>query len=262
MIHAATALFLTFMTAKIGISRVLTARPIRVETVVCRRVYAWFNLRHHSGWHPVVASRPQMTTTNHTSNFPGRHYFQILARLASESWYTARFARNSPPNMSSNTLNYPLLAIPAYYLFSVVPHMYATSLLASHGYKHNNANPKASLSPSAIQGKVPDAVFQKYQRAENAQSNNLESLPLFAAAILSSIIAERATVKGLGDSVRGQDATGLQTFIGAWFAIRAVYTVAYVQIDDHTKSFFRSVVYASGVGLAVYQFYKAAQLLG
>lgn len=60
--------------------------------------------------------------------------------------------------MSSNSLNYPLLAIPAYYLFSVFPHVYAGQLLASHGYKINNANVKASLSPSAVKGKVPDEV--------------------------------------------------------------------------------------------------------
>lgn len=60
--------------------------------------------------------------------------------------------------MSSSSLNYPLLAIPAYYIFSLVPHMYASGILSANGYKVNNANPKASLSPSAVQGKVPDAV--------------------------------------------------------------------------------------------------------
>lgn len=61
--------------------------------------------------------------------------------------------------MSSNSLNYPLLAIPAYYVFSLIPHGYAGSLLSSNGYKVNNANPKASLSPDAVKGKVPDAVY-------------------------------------------------------------------------------------------------------
>lgn len=164
--------------------------------------------------------------------------------------------------MSSNSLNYPLLAIPAYYVFSLIPHMYAGSLLSSQGYKVNNANPKASLSPSAVQGKVSDEVFQKYQRAENAQSNNLEQLPLFVSAILASVIAERATLKGFGESVRGEDATGLITFIGAWFAVRTAYNVAYIQIADHSTSFLRSGLWAVGGGLAGYQIYKAAQVLG
>jgi hypothetical protein len=60
--------------------------------------------------------------------------------------------------MSSSSLNYPLLAIPAYYIFSLAPHAYAGGLLSSSGYKVNNANPKASMSPDAVKGKVPDAV--------------------------------------------------------------------------------------------------------
>ena len=60
--------------------------------------------------------------------------------------------------MASNTLNYPLLAIPGYYVFSLLPHVYASSILSANGYKVNNANPKASLSPDAVKGKVPDAM--------------------------------------------------------------------------------------------------------
>jgi uncharacterized MAPEG superfamily protein len=104
--------------------------------------------------------------------------------------------------------------------------------------------------------------FQKYQRAENAQSNNIEQMPLFAVAILASIMAERTTATGLGrEAVRG-DATGLTTFIGAWFVVRALYGVAYVQIADHSTSFIRSMLYVTGSGLAVWQIYKAAALLG
>jgi len=164
--------------------------------------------------------------------------------------------------MSSNSLNYPLLAIPAYYVFSLVPHGYAGSLLAKHGYKVNNANPKASLSPDNVKGKVPDEVFQKYQRAENAHSNNVEQMPLFAAAVLASIIAERTTARGLGREVMSGDATGLTSFVTAWFAVRALYVVSYIQIADTTKSTIRSGLWAIGTGLAFYQFYKAAALLG
>ncbi|KAH9874204.1 hypothetical protein IAQ61_004833 [Plenodomus lingam] len=162
----------------------------------------------------------------------------------------------------ANSLNYPLLAIPAYYIFSLVPHIYAGSILSANGYKVNNANPKASLAPDAVKGKVPDAVFQKYQRAENAQSNNLEQLPLFAVAVLASIMAERTTAAGIGREIVRGDATGLSTFIGAFFVARSVYGVAYVQIAEHSKSFIRSFAYTVGVGLSIYQIYKAATLLG
>ncbi|KAF2623548.1 hypothetical protein BU25DRAFT_434119 [Macroventuria anomochaeta] len=164
--------------------------------------------------------------------------------------------------MASSTLNYPLLSIPAYYVFSIIPHIYANSILGANGYKVNNANPKASLSPDAVKGKVPDAIFQKYQRAENAQNNNLEQLPLYVAAVLASIIAERVTAKGLGNAVVDNDVTGLTTFIGTFMAIRTAYVVSYINIADHGKSFIRSTLWAIGAGLSGYQIYKAASLLG
>lgn len=164
--------------------------------------------------------------------------------------------------MASSALNWPLLSIPAYYIFSLVPHIYAGTILSSNGYKVDNSNPKASLSPSAIQGKVPDAVFQKYQRAENAQSNNLEQMPLFVAAVLASLVAERSTATGMANVAANIDVTGLTTFVGAWFAVRAMYNVAYVQISDSTTSYLRSGLWAVGCGLAFRQIYKAAQVLG
>lgn len=159
--------------------------------------------------------------------------------------------------MTSSTLHYPLLSIPAYYIFSILPHAYASGILTSNGYKPNNANPKASLSPSAVKGKVPDDVFQKYQRAENAHSNNMEQMPMYAAAVIASIIAERATIRGQ----TGAD-TGLTSFVASWFAVRTLYNLAYIYISDHTTSFFRSAMWSVGLGLSTYQIYKAAQILG
>lgn len=119
--------------------------------------------------------------------------------------------------MASSSINYPLLSIPAYYVFSLVPHIYAGALLSSNGYKVDNSNPKASLSAEKVKGKVPEAVFGKYQRAENATSNSIEQLPLYAVAVLASLIAERASARGLAG---GDDVTGLTTFVGAFFAVR------------------------------------------
>ena len=87
-------------------------------------------------------------------------------------------------------------------------------------------------------------------------------MPLFAAAVIASIIAERTTATGIGREVVRGDATGLPTFVGAWFVVRSLYVAAYVQIADHEKSFIRSGLWAIGSGLAAYQIYKAALLLG
>ena len=138
---------------------------------------------------------------------------------------------------------------------------FESSTLVTIHTQVNNANPKASLSPSNVQGKVPDAIFQKYQRAENAHSNNMEQMPIYVAAVLASIIAERATAKGQANVAANIDATGLTTFVGAWFVVRALYNVAYVQISDRSTSYLRSLLWGTGAGLASWQIYKAAALL-
>lgn len=136
------------------------------------------------------------------------------------------------------------------------------SILKSAGYQPNNASPRASLAPSAVQGKVPDAVFTAYQRAEAAQSNNLEQLPLFAVAVLASVVAERLSPSIKIGGTSSLDPTGLTAFLGLWFAVRTAYNVAYVKIEDHSTSFVRSGLWATGTGLAVWQFWKAAVVLG
>jgi hypothetical protein len=93
-------------------------------------------------------------------------------------------------------------------------------------------------------------------------SNNQEQMPIFIAAILASIIAERTTAAGGLNRIADVDATGISTFIASWFAIRTVYNVAYISISDYSLSFIRSGAWASGFGLAAYQIYKAAQVLG
>jgi uncharacterized MAPEG superfamily protein len=90
----------------------------------------------------------------------------------------------------------------------------------------------------------------------------MEQLPLFTAAVLASVIAERTTATGLGREALGNDATGLTTFVSAWFVVRSLYVGAYVAIEDHQTSFVRSSLWAVGSGLAMWQIYKAAALLG
>lgn len=114
-------------------------------------------------------------------------------------------------------------------------------------------------APTILRGSRVQHSFKKYQRAESAQVNNIEQMPLFAVAVLASILAERTAATGLG---REPDATSLSTFVGAWFAVRAAYNVAYVQIADHATSFIRSGLWVLGSGLAFYQIYKAAAILG
>jgi len=87
-------------------------------------------------------------------------------------------------------------------------------------------------------------------------------MPLFAVAVLASLLAERSTMRGLGNKAAGEDITGLTFFIGSWFLIRSLYVVSYVQIADHATSFVRSAFWGLGSGLAFWQIYKAAEILG
>ena len=96
-----------------------------------------------------------------------------------------------------------------------------------------------------------------------AHSNCMEQIPLFASAVLSSLLAERVATPSIqigGTSTL--DPTGLTTYIAAWFAIRAAYTVAYVSISDHKTSLIRSALWAVGTGLSAWQIVKAAKVLG
>lgn len=91
----------------------------------------------------------------------------------------------------------------------------------------------------------------------------MEQMPLFAAAVLASVFAEKVSgARDIGIKHDLEDPTGLKTFVPAWFAVRTLYNIAYIQIEDHSTSFVRSLFWMVGSGLASYQIYKAATLLG
>ena len=76
------------------------------------------------------------------------------------------------------------------------------------------------------------------------------------------MLAERVTGGMKIGGTSTLDPTGLTTYIGAWFAVRAAYNVAYVSIADHKTSFVRSGLWAVGTVLSVWQVVKAARILG
>lgn len=51
---------------------------------------------------------------------------------------------------SAPQVNFPLLAIPAYYVFSIAPHAYAVYLMKGAGYKFDNAHPRVSSTPEKV----------------------------------------------------------------------------------------------------------------
>ncbi|KAF2196541.1 hypothetical protein GQ43DRAFT_445013 [Delitschia confertaspora ATCC 74209] len=149
--------------------------------------------------------------------------------------------------------NPSILAIPAYYVLSLLPHMYAVhTATAGHPTKFDNRNPRSSTLKSSLKGTLDAETYAKYERAESAHANGMENLPLFATAV---ILGNMAGFKkdGIG---------GLTGFAGAVLAVRAAYTVVYIGNKTQGLSVLRSSLWAVGTGLCLRVIVKAAKALG
>jgi len=145
--------------------------------------------------------------------------------------------------------NYSVYSIPVYYVLSILPHSYAISLItAANNGKWDNSSPRSSSYASTIQKSVPAACFAKYERAESAHKNGMENLAVFATAVVLGNLAKLPSEK-------------LNAVTGLFLALRVAYTVAYVQISDHKKSFVRTGLWASGVACCMYLIVSAGNVL-
>lgn len=110
-----------------------------------------------------------------------------------------------------DTQNPSILAIPAYYILSVLPHSYALAV-ASQGKLSNfdNRCPRSSTLKSKLKDRLDPETFAKYERAEACHANGMENLPLFATAV---ILGNMAGIKKEGFG-------GLTGFAASFLAIR------------------------------------------
>jgi len=82
--------------------------------------------------------------------------------------------------------NYSLQAIPAAFLFAIIPHGYGMArLMYETSNKSSIAMPRTNLD--AWKSKLPAATWNHLARARGAHLNSLEVFPLFAAAVVSSL---------------------------------------------------------------------------
>jgi uncharacterized MAPEG superfamily protein len=150
------------------------------------------------------------------------------------------------------THNLTILAIPAYYVMAIMPHAYAISITKNHDPKiWDNSCPRGSNLKSKLQSSLTPEDFSKYERAEAAQTNALENLPLFASAV---VVANLAGLKraGLG---------GVEGFVGMWFVVRALHSLTYITNTDKKLSYVRSGLWFTGLALCVRVFGKASRVL-
>ncbi|KAG9236108.1 hypothetical protein BJ875DRAFT_457433 [Amylocarpus encephaloides] len=138
--------------------------------------------------------------------------------------------------------NLSLFAIPAYWVLTMAPHSYAVAIMSkANNGKWDNSNPRSSTWDNKLRTATPAEAYGRYERAEAAHKNGFENLPLFVGAILAGNLA-------------GLSSVDLNRFTGAYLAMRALYTLVYVNVTRNSTSFFRTAIWlASTMGcMAVY----------
>lgn len=151
------------------------------------------------------------------------------------------------------TSNLSLLAIPAYYLLSNIPHGYALNV-ATNGrpLEWDNRCPRSTKLKAELQSKLSEEQYARYERAEACSANLYENLPLFASAV---IVGNMVGLKKEGWG-------GLNAFVGAYLGLRAAYTLAYIGIGDNKMSYIRTGLWVASFSLCFRVFRLAARALG
>ncbi|KAF2034920.1 hypothetical protein EK21DRAFT_107550 [Setomelanomma holmii] len=152
-----------------------------------------------------------------------------------------------------DTYNPSILAIPAYYILSLLPHSYAINV-ASQGQlkKWDNRNPRSSDMKAKLKERLPAETFAKYERLEACHANGMENLPLFATAVVLGNLA----------GLKKQGLDGLNGFAALFLAIRVVYTGVYATHQTQGPTAIRGGLWMAGVALCLRTIFRAARALG
>jgi uncharacterized MAPEG superfamily protein len=152
-----------------------------------------------------------------------------------------------------DTYNPSILAIPAYYMLSFLPHVYAIQL-ATNGkaLTWDNRNPRSTALKAKLKETLSADTYAAYERAEACHANGMENLPLFATAIILGNVA----------GLKRDGKHGLAGFAGLFLAIRVAYTACYLGTNTNGLTLVRSGLWATGSVLCVRVMLKAAKALG
>jgi hypothetical protein len=91
-----------------------------------------------------------------------------------------------------DTHNLSILAIPAYYILSVLPHSYALSVATQGNLsKWDNRNPRSSELKAKLKERLPAEEFAKYERLEACHANGMEVRRIFHATIIDGLTVYR-----------------------------------------------------------------------
>ncbi|WWC61920.1 uncharacterized protein I303_104506 [Kwoniella dejecticola CBS 10117] len=149
------------------------------------------------------------------------------------------------------TNNWSIYAVPVAWAVAVAPHFYAISVYNSERApgtaKWDNREPKENIA-RVKEAKLSPNAQGKYLRAEAAQENGLQNLPLFAAAILAGNFAR------LSPSV-------LNTTSAVYIGVRILYNFIYINNTSLFAANLRSVTYLAGVATWISLFIRAGNKL-
>lgn len=141
------------------------------------------------------------------------------------------------------TYNYSYHAIPAAFLFGILPHTYMTArLMIATTTQMSFAMPRNNLD--TWKGKLPTDLWNHLSRARGAHLNSMEVFPLFAAAMLAGNAA-------------GMPATDLNTVAWSWFAARTLYTACYIGVKNDTLALARTGSYTWSIAIPMLAIWRA-----
>ncbi|OIW33533.1 hypothetical protein CONLIGDRAFT_711423 [Coniochaeta ligniaria NRRL 30616] len=132
--------------------------------------------------------------------------------------------------------------VPAAFVLLFAPHMYAVQLAG----KNHDLTIRGKMVDNVVQDEgVPKKVRQRIIRAEAATANGLETIGLYAAAVVAAKVA-------------GVETGAINSLAVAYLASRAVYNYLYVIAqDDAGRASYRSVAWCVGIGIVFTLFIKA-----
>ncbi|KAK3686489.1 hypothetical protein LTR37_019774 [Vermiconidia calcicola] len=151
----------------------------------------------------------------------------------------------APP--ASQPYNYSIHAIPAAFMFGIVPHgYYLVRLMVATNNQISTAMPRTNLD--TWKGKLSSGLWNHLARARGAHLNSLEVFPLFAASMIAGNVAQLP-------------AKDMNSMAFSFFAARALYMAAYITITNNTLAYARTGVYAWSISIPILGLWKSGQSL-
>ncbi|ESZ95214.1 hypothetical protein SBOR_4393 [Sclerotinia borealis F-4128] len=142
------------------------------------------------------------------------------------------------------TRNFSLYGIPAAWLISHCPHLYAATATKCF----DNRFPRDFPQRLEADQSIDQAKRNRVRRAHAAGSNGYENLGLFAAAVVAGNVA-------------GLSHYTLNALTGGYLISRVVYNFIYVNNTTEGAAATRSVVFLAGIGHIFTLFIKSGNVL-